>query len=576
MRLALYLLIAIGLVDTQSVTLSSILKSVHYELSHRTILLLQDSEVCWSPNEFQNDLPILIFNGNQRVYLKHKFSAKILALVCLEGSESDVMKALYSNLKDIRDTPTILFAISDSQIYTTFRDCLSKKMLNVVAFKGSDRGIIYSYRAFPTFQIIQRNVSGTRRFFEPQLKDLGGYVLKALPDNIIPRTVVYRDRNGNRQCKGYLSPFIRNYASTINASVQIAWDLVPEEGMIHLKKLMELSHDNDVDIPLAIFGLEIQDPKLGVPMQISSWFLILPMEPAIPRHCFFPNFGAEGMIPVGVLITIVLIVANRVENRFSASCQGIQMGSQVFRGVLAQPFILPRSLSLRLMFIYCILITSGYFMSNFYTAKLATWLVHPPAGSKIHSWEQMQKLNLKILIVPTEFDYIKDILGEEFIDDHRDLFKVTDSVDFQARRLAMDQSYAYPVTGTLWPLLQQAQVRLQRPIFRQSREMVFTPFMLMGMPLPENSIFKKSLSHFATRSHESGLYYLWFSRSFNELKSIGSMSYKVDMGTQSYFDLKWQDYYFIWLGYLGGTCVGLVAFILELGNHRWHRGKEGV
>ncbi|KAH8401169.1 hypothetical protein KR009_003518, partial [Drosophila setifemur] len=576
MYLEILLIVTIYLVDSQNVSLSNILKSVHNELSYLTVLLLQDSEICWNQNIFQNDFPILNFNGNQSVYLKDTFNAKILALVCLDGSESDVMKGLYSNLKDIRDTPTILFAVSENQIRETFLDCLSQKMLNVLAFKGSDRGIIYSYRAFPTFQIVMRNVSKIRRFFEPQLKDLGGYVLTALPDNIIPRTVVYRDRNGNRQCKGYLSPFIWNYASTINATVQIAWDLVPEEGMIHLKKLLELSLDNDVDIPLAIFGPQNQDLKQSVLMQISSWFLILPMEPSIPRQSFFPNFGAEGMIPVGVIITIVLIVANRVENRFSVSCRGIQMGSQVFRGILAQPFILPRSLSLRLMFIYCILITSGYFMSNFYTAKLATWLVHPPAGSKIHSWEEMQKLKMKTLIVPDEYDYIKHALGNKFIDAYRDTFKVSNSVDFQSRRLALDQFYAYPVTGTLWPLLQQAQVRLQRPIFRRSREMVIIPYMVMAIPLPKNSIFKKSLSHFATRSHESGLYYLWFSRSFNELKSIGSISYKVDMGTQSYLDLKWQDYYFIWLGYLGGTCVGLVAFILELGNHRWHRGKEGL
>ncbi|KAH8401170.1 hypothetical protein KR009_003519, partial [Drosophila setifemur] len=567
----LIVLLVTSLVNNQNVSLTEVIKSVANELSPDSILLLRFEEksvACWNENSFLDNVPILNFNGDPIVPIRSKFNSNILGLVCLDN-EGKIMETLYSNLKDMRDAPTILFALTDKQIHDIFLECRIHKMLNVLAFKNLEWWIVYSYRAFPTFEIVKRNVSGIHRYFEPQLKDLGGHVLKAMPDNIMPRTVVYRDRNGNRQMGGYLGEFIRNYARTLNATLKIRWDLVPEEGMTHLSKVSQII---DVDFPIGIDLLDIDSPKHKIPIEISSMFLMIPMEPSVPRAEFFGILnlpGLPGVIPMTMIMTAVLCVAYRLESGSCPRYESWVVADKVLRGLLAQPFILPRCLCPKIMFIYWLLLISGFFMTNYYSANLETWLVHPPTGNRIRTWEQLRHVNLKILTVRNELDFLSRVCGTKFFESNQDMFAITDSADYQRRRMTMDRSYAYTVTLTLWPHLQKAQVRLHRPSFRRSEEIVFLPFLVLAMPLPENSIYQNSLQRYAERTRQSGLYRFWFERSFDELTRLGKMSYMVDDQDQAYRDLKWEDFSFVWLTFVVLNSISLLLFLLELGHYRW-------
>ncbi|XP_043645036.1 uncharacterized protein LOC122614538 [Drosophila teissieri] len=577
MSLSLYLLVAIGLADAHCVSFRYILNALEQELHYEAILLLEsssESEPCWRHEYFQGAVPILSFNANQSLYLKDAFNTNILALACLNGNEVRTMQALYENLQDMRDTPTILFVLSDSEVQDVLLECLRRKMLNVLAFKGSNRQFVYSFRAFPEFRIIKRNVKDIPRYFEPQLEDLGGYSLSALPDNIIPRTVVSRSPDGSRQLAGYLYPFMRNYVSTINATLRICWRLVPEGGTIQLGEVVRLSEMHKVDFPLGIHGLEHGSTSQNVPLEISSWFLMLPMEPSLPRAQFFIMLGFEKLTPVLLLLTILLSSAHRIEMGLRPSWRCYVMADRILRGALAQAFFLPRRLSFNLMLVYALILLNGFTYSNYATSLLETWFVHPPSGQLIYSWEQMRSLNLKVLIVPSELNTMTKALGKEFIESNSDLFELSDSARFQDKRLAMDQSYAYPVTFTLWPLLEHAQIRLPKPEFRRSREMVLIPLLIMAMPLPKNSMFHKSLNRYRALTQQSGLYEYWFKRSFGELVALRKIHYKVDDGRQTYRDLEWQDFSFVWLGLVAGSIASMLVLLGEIGYHRWQSRRN--
>jgi len=577
MRRSLYLIIAIGLVDVHCVSLRYILNALENELQYRAILLVEsssESESCWEHKYIQGAVPILNFNANQSLYLKDALNTNILALVCLNENVESTMQALYENLEDMRDTPTILFVLSDSKVQDVFLECLRRKMLNVLAFKGLDRGFVYSFRAFPTFRVIERNVMDILQYFEQQLEDLGGHTLTTLPDNIIPRTVVYKSPDGSRQLAGYLYPFLRNYVSTINATLKVCWHLVPEDGMIQLGEVVRLSEIHDVDFPLGMHGIEHGSTSQNVPLEVSSWFLMLPMEPSLSRAQFFIMLGFEKVTPVLLLLTILLTTAHRIEMGLRPSWRCYVLGDRVLQGTLGQAFFLPRRLSVKLMLVYSLILLNGFTFSNYSITSLETWLVHPPSGHPIHSWEQMRTLNLKVLIVPSELDSMTKALGKQFTESNSDLFELSKSGNFQDKRLAMDQSYAYPVTCTLWPLLEHAQIRLPKPEFRRSREMVLIPLLIMAMPLPKNSMFHKSLNRYRALTHQSGLYEFWFKRSFNELVALRKIHYKVNGDHQIYRDFEWQDFSYVWLGFVGGTIASILVLLAEIGYHRWQLNQN--
>lgn len=577
MRRSLYLIIAIGLVDVHCVSLRYILNALENELQYRAILLVESAseiESCWEHKYIQGAVPILNFNANQSLYLKDALNTNILALVCLNENVDSTMQALYENLEDMRDTPTILFVLSDSKVQDVFLECLRRKMLNVLAFKGLDRGFVYSFRAFPTFRVIERNVMDILQYFEQQLEDLGGHTLTTLPDNIIPRTVVYKSPDGSRQLAGYLYPFLRNYVSTINATLKVCWHLVPEDGMIQLGEVVRLSEIHDVDFPLGMHGIEHGSTSQNVPLEVSSWFLMLPMEPSLSRAQFFIMLGFEKVTPVLLLLTILLTTAHRIEMGLRPSWRCYVLGDRVLQGTLGQAFFLPRRLSVKLMLVYSLILLNGFTFSNYSITSLETWLVHPPSGHPIHSWEQMRTLNLKVLIVPSELDSMTKALGKRFTESNSDLFELSKSGNFQDKRLAMDQSYAYPVTCTLWPLLEHAQIRLPKPEFRRSREMVLIPLLIMAMPLPKNSMFHKSLNRYRALTHQSGLYEFWFKRSFNELVALRKIHYKVNGDHQIYRDFEWQDFSYVWLCFVGGTIASILVLLAEIGYNRWQLNQN--
>ncbi|XP_033233551.1 uncharacterized protein [Drosophila pseudoobscura] len=567
-RLFSKLVIAISLVGAQSGVLSNIMKSLKMELPFRSILLLRnvkDADTCWTREDFDRNIPILNMNASHSLYLTKIFNSELLAVVCENRSEGDTIKALYRNLQDIRYTPTILVTQSNTNLSDLFEDCRSHKMLNVLALKDSDNKFVYSYRAFPHLQVVKRRVGHIRRYFEPQLRNMEGYQIKVLPDNVMPRTVVYRDARGRRQMTGYLAHLIRIFVSTLNATLDICWKYVPEEESISKMTMDNLAQDGIVDFPLVIASPDEYPNSDNIVMEISSWFLILPMEANTPRARLFYRIKLYRHIPIVILLSLVLSNAQRVEAGLGPSVSLGIIWDYVIRGFLAQPFVLPHGLSPRLMFIYGLLFLNTMLIVNLLNVNLESLLVHPPVDSQILSFQDMRLQNLKILVIPADFNFIKKNVGEENFQKILDIFEISNSTKvFQVNRISLNPAYAYPVTLTLWPLLQLSQARLPRAIFRRSREIQFSPVIILALPLPKNSIYGQTFTNFVGHSRESGLYMYWFRQSFNELIFLDKINYIIDNSTQPYQDLVWQDFFFIWLAYIGGILGSLLVFLVEV------------
>ncbi|XP_034141944.1 uncharacterized protein LOC117592356 [Drosophila guanche] len=538
------------------------------QLPFRSILLLRnekDADYCWTREDFPQDIPILNLNSNQSLYLKQIFNSEILAMVCQNRSEGDTMKTLYRNLQDIRYTPTILMTRSDTSLSALFEGCRTHNMLNVLALKDFDPEFVYSYRAFPHLQVVKRRGSHIRRYFEPQLRNMQGARINVLPDNIMPRTVVYRDGQGRRQMTGYLAHLMRNFVSTLNATMNICWDYVPEEESINKMSIASLMENATVDFPLVVDSAGAYPDAHNIVMELSSWFLILPMEANIPRARLFYRIKVYQLIPLLMLVALVLSNAQRLEAGLGPSVSFGNIWDYVLRGFLAQPLVLPHGLSARLMFIYGLLFLNTLTVSSIYNVNLESQFVHPPIDHQIRSFEDMRLEHLKVLVMSVDFHFIKKILGDRNFEKIRDIFEVTNSsIYFQTMRSTLNPSYAYPITTTFWPLLHLAQARLTRPTFRRSRDLQFCRALILALPLPRNSIYRQEFKNFLDNARASGLYSHWFRQTFNELICLDKIKFNVDNSSQLYQDLKWEDFYFIWLAYIGGVLASLLVFLVEV------------
>ncbi|SPP73355.1 Hypothetical predicted protein [Drosophila guanche] len=534
----------------EATALGNIVKSIKRELSFGTILLLRnekDADYCWTREDFPQDIPILNLNSNQSLYLKQIFNSEILAMVCQNRSEGDTMKTLYRNLQDIRYTPTIVMTRSDTNLSALFEDCRSHK-------------------------VVKRRVIHILRYFEPQVRNMQGSPINVLPDNIMPRTVVYRDGQGRRQMTGYLAHLMRNFASTLNATMNICWEYVPEEEVTNKTTMVKLSNDGFVDFPLVITGPHDFLYKDIIVMESSSWFLILPTEANTPRARLFCRTEAYKLVPLLILLALVLSYAQRLEEGLGPSVSLGSVWEYVLHGVLAQPLSLPHGPSSRVIYIYGLLFFASMLTCSIFNVSLETWLVHPPVDRMILSFQDMLLEQRKILFYHPEYFAIQRIFGEERFENIRDIFEITNSSKhFQMMRSSLNQSYAYPITTTMWPLLQLGQSRLTRPIFRRSKEMIFNPLVLLSITLPKDSIYREAFTHFHLRTLNSGLYKLWFRRTFNELVELGMMSYQVDNSPQPYKDLVWGDFIFVWMLYVGGIFASLLVFLVEIFYFKWQR-----
>ncbi|KAH8285281.1 hypothetical protein KR054_007222, partial [Drosophila jambulina] len=546
-------LIVIVLVEAQDVPLERILHSLKLELSPRTVLLLQNKgDACWMQNELDLNFSYLTFNSNQSNQLKGKVNRKILALVCLESGAEDLTKALYDNLMDIRGTHVLFMATMYTNITYLFESCLSNQMLNVLALRGSDREFIYSYRAFPHFKVLRRRLVQVRRYFEPQVGDLQGHPIATIPYSLLPRSVIYRDKEGRRQMTGYLTHFYKNFARTLNTTLRVRWDLVPESEAPDHNVTSGLLRDGLVDFPLVLTTLAPEPFYPSYVAEISSWFLMLPVEPDMPLSSLYFNLKGWPYF-LGLMVVLALLLANAQllesgQGYFTLRCGNI-FADHVLRAMLAQSFDMPnRRLFLSRTLLYSLLMMAGLIVSTFYSANLATLLVDPPAAYKIRSYEDLRRTHGKILISQQELPTLSNSIGEDVLEKNLDTFQITPSiVDFLNKRNELNTSFAYPVTNILWPFLQMKQIKMHRPAFRKSNEISFIPFMPVTMPMARNSIYRDAFNRYLSNTLASGLYDLWFRRSYHELIAIGKLNYTVDQGEPGgYHDLIFDDLFYVW------------------------------
>ncbi|XP_023163343.2 uncharacterized protein LOC111594330 [Drosophila hydei] len=463
-----------------------------------------------------------------------------------------------------------------------FKKCFENKMLNVLAIGNWSLEQIYSYRAFPEFKLILRNVDQIERYFEPQLKDMGGYPITTISDNIYPRSVIYKDRDGSYQLTGYLAPFVENFARTLNATLQFYWEHRPEENeIVSLSLLMQSLQTGKVDIPsfMVNLGFTPSYQNYSHVLELSRWQVMLPVESQMSRAelvlCGGSKFLNLGIFIVMAIYALVIHNIRRFEQGLAPSIMCFWViYDPVLRAILCQTFLMPRLSSLLLRWIFAVLLIGSFILYNHYLTNLETLLVHPPFDPPIRSYQDMRRAGLKLMLTGGDQSAIIFALGQRDFDANEDIYEVVNSSFLQTMRSLPNTSYAYPITQTLWPHIKMKFARQQQASFRLSDEMTLIMSVAFGMPLPSDSIYRPSLNRYILNVHASGLQAYWRTRSFYELVSIGKTKQLPYKDISNNLHLRWDDLYYHWLIYVFNVNVCLLAFVAELVAYATERWRQ--
>ncbi|XP_037806573.1 uncharacterized protein LOC119600438 [Lucilia sericata] len=367
-----------------------------------------------------------------------------------------------------------------------------------------------------------QNVDILEKFLQIHPKTLNikiQHPLLTYPDQLQPRTILLYDKKGQIKMLGYIGRLITCYAQKINASIKIPFP-IKINNPIFFTDVMEMTLNGSLDIPASIVNPnEAKAMKYySRYVELSKWFPMLPVADYLtPWEIYYTlilqDFGAI-FITMFVIYTLLLLIIELLRN-LTASYTSVLLKSiinqQVFLGLLGSSFQIVNRRKYYTSYKFFILLIqfTGFMLAIFSNTYLTSNITTPPKHQEINSWDYLQKLNLKILMLQQGYDLL-DLNVPEFV----------------KLRNSLNKSVAYGVTSSQWLIYEKQQMYFSEKLFRYSNNMYFTNFMIYVLPLPANSIFEKSLNHFIANLVSAGILQYWYRSSFFDMIETGRMSFR--------------------------------------------------
>ncbi|KAH8420316.1 hypothetical protein KR009_009034 [Drosophila setifemur] len=477
-------------------------------------------------------------------HIAHLFNSDLFVLACLSsgsGGESS-LKALTTTLEH-RIAVRILIEVVGSSLDVVARRmltfCFGKHLLNVELYFRNWNGSfgLFSYQAFPYFELIRRNISQSLdlQLFVDKMRDLRGHRLRILPDLSPPNSFEYRDEKGKMQMAGYLWDFIASFAGQIGAGVEVMhppW--LKESTAPDSFYMLEFTGNGTVDVGLTTTLITKRIVwayyQYSYPVLYSSWCIMLPVERPMPTVDLFGRVLSVGTAVILILMTILF-------------CWLVGYASDRWRLVRLMP---------RLM---ALLVVSSC------TAQLQSLLISPPYQKRICSFDDLLESDLKILGLTGEFYSLNGAFRARYA---TAFHLIRDPDELYEQRNHFNISYAYTVARIKWEVVNNQQRHFARPLFRFSEDLCLVEYMPTSIILAPSSIYWEPLKDFGLMVNQAGLFSHWIRKSFYDMVRTGWMTIKDYSVPEELVPLGMGDLELAWRICGWALMVSIAAFLLEL------------
>ncbi|XP_005175490.2 uncharacterized protein LOC101887199 [Musca domestica] len=467
----------------------------------------------------------------------------ILFIFWRYGDEDTYSRLLSQFLEYKRSNRIILLApvhlsalFADIVSRYMFEKCVQNNLLNVIILLGNfyETMAFFAFELYPQFTLVNRSFGHDAtevEVFPNKMSNLHGHRIRTYPDQMIPRSVVYRDQYGLPKMKGYVVSFLETFAKSINGTLW--WPLnLQDDKPVFYQNIFDMAKADRFDIPTALVpALYGNSSKImSRSYEERPWCIMVPVEKPhsykefIYRSLnplFFLRFVLSMMVLSLILEFSTKIMYSKLNQDYEITLDKIILNTKIFRGIFGCSFKLQPNSTKSLKILYTILFIRGLLITVQFSAILQSFLTHPLIVP-VKNLKDLQANNLKIVIFKNDLDFIKNSRSLNYKRFLPGLEIFEDYYKYRELHSSFNTSYAYPVHHSQWYIYRTQQSSLPKPLFRLS-SMCLNNMGNLGFVLPQNSLYLQPLNKFIIRANELGLPEYWMRLSYIELKKIGKI-----------------------------------------------------
>ncbi|KAI9582416.1 uncharacterized protein LOC119637014 [Glossina fuscipes] len=559
--------------------------SVREEREFQTLFMMQNFERF--PYDSRIDFlvklekPKIILQKHQQVYIKSEINSEIFAVVLvLHEYDEKLFLNLAASIRYIRPIRVLVLAFfvkEQKKFQKSLLDfCELNKIINLlvnfIETNVESNLIYYQLTPFPWFKwsthSFNFNKNGKNMFYASHWRNMQGKPLYTLPDQIEPRTMVFADRSGHQVISGYLGKLLLLFAEMYNATLKFPFEVNAGE-VIHSLKVENYTHHGILDVGMSM-DFTFRDAKwqgLSYPFELTNWGIMVPCSQLVHIADVFGLVLTWDLYLTLATLTMLLSIIQTIFQYVIKSRLlwiDIFLNDKILRGVLGQSFALSYTTQISLQLLYGVVFLIGLINSALYSAHLKTLITTPTYQSHIKTFDDLRNSKTKLLFDVGDKDTLNAILSPELEKKLEGCMIFTnDTGAYQRNRKMLNISYGYTVTQGIWNALQMQQKYFLRSVFCQPVTLNFLDFMLMALPLQENSPYKEPLDNLILSINAVGLLEAWSLQTFHDMVRQHKIPLIDTSEKLIHEPLKIEDLYWIWIILIGGLIISFFIFIAE-------------
>ncbi|XP_034142536.1 uncharacterized protein LOC117592684 [Drosophila guanche] len=511
------------------------------------------------------------------------FSSSTLILGCGAAAEKE---GNFRTSMKLQMRRRLLYIEEDMQPENVCENHSIREQHNVAMVKVDfvQSGSIYTCRCFQEANFEELQLIDHKPIFVEQFKNMRGATIKTLADQLVPRSMSYRDeRSGEEKMVGYVANLMNSFAQKVNARLHLSAELRSEGGKAtYHGNISKWAGEDllDIGMSLATTWLSSSFDTLTYPYLTNSFCFMVPLPPRVPYRQLYTIIVDPlvlGIIFVMFCLFSLLLIYSQELSWRGLSLANVLLNDKSLRGLLGQSYPFPRNSSKQLKLVCSLLCFASVMMTTMYEAYLQSIFTSPPSEPMLRAINDVQNSRYKVAINGADLKLLHDSgyqgvkqLGRYYthiIDDYHEFVRL---------RASFNTSFIFPVTDVAWYTYEQQQKIFAEPVFYFSDDICINRFFFLSLPVRRHLPYRELFEEHMLRQKEFGFVKFWVDRSFYEMVRLRLMPMK-DLSSP---EPPWETIYFEDLSwilslYVVAMLLCCFCFFLELWGSRccskWRR-----